>query len=389
NFDIYYCDLIDGKWGEIKNCGPVINDKTAWDSQPSISADGQTLYFASDRPGGYGGSDIWTSHKKKDGSWDTPVNLGPTINTAGEEKTPFIHSDSETLYFSSDGLPGFGGQDIFYVRKDDKGAWEEPKNIGSPINTPNADVGFFVSTDGHYGYFASNQKQKNQGPGGYDIYSFELYEKARPQKVAFVRGQVKMEEGKPKGDLKVEIKSANSKTKTEVVLDTISGSYAAVVNMKKKEDFIITVKKSGAAFSSQLVSADSIGSRPKKMDLEVKTVQQGAAYPINNLYYRTNSAELEGRSKIVLEEFAAYLKENPQLKVEIYGHTDNVGDPKSNLGLSTDRALTVYDMLEKFGVSKNQLVSFKGFGSAKPVADNATEAGRAKNRRTEFFVTVK
>jgi outer membrane protein OmpA-like peptidoglycan-associated protein len=386
NFDIYYCDKVDGEWGEIKNCGAPINDPKAWDSQPSISADGKTLYFASDRPGGYGGSDIWMSHKKPDGKWDVPVNLGPKINTKGEEKTPFIHSDSETLYFSSDGLPGVGGQDIFYVRKDEKGAWEDPKNIGIPINTAADDLGFFVSTDGHYGYFASNLPQKNQGMGGYDIYSFELYEKARPQKVAFVKGDLKMEEGKTAGKVKIEIKSTNSKTKTEVVIDTITGHYAAVVNMKKKEDFIITVKKEGAAFSSQLVSADSVSAKPRQVDMDLKAVTPGSAYTLNNIYYRSNSAELEGRSRIVLEEFALYLKENPGIKIEIYGHTDNVGDPKSNQSLSGDRALTVYETLEKMGVPKNQLVAFKGFGATQPIADNSTDAGKAKNRRTEFFV---
>jgi outer membrane protein OmpA-like peptidoglycan-associated protein len=389
NFDIYYCDKVDGKWGEVKNCGPVLNDPTAWDSQPSISADGKTLYFASDRAGGFGGSDIWMAHKKNDGSWEKPVNLGPKINTKFEEKTPFIHSDSETLYFSSDGLPGIGGQDIFYVRKDEKGAWEEPKNIGIPINTVDDDLGFFVSTDGHYGYFASNKPQKNQGMGGYDVYSFELYEKARPQRVAFVKGDLKVEAGKTVGKVNVEIKSATSKTKTEVVVDTITGHYTAVVNMKKKEDFIITVKKEGAAFSSTLVSADSVSAKPKRFDMDVKVIAAGSAYTLNNLYYRSNSAELEGRSKIVLEEFAAYLKENPNTRIEIYGHTDNVGDPKSNQSLSADRALTVYDQLEKLGVNKSQLLAFKGFGATQPIADNATDAGRAKNRRTEFFVVGK
>jgi outer membrane protein OmpA-like peptidoglycan-associated protein len=386
NFDIYYCDKDHDTWGEIKNCGAPLNDPTAWDSQPSISADGLTLYFASDRPGGYGGSDIWCSHRGKDGKWGIPVNLGPKINTKGEEKTPFIHSDSETLYFSSDGLPGVGGEDIFFVRKDEKGQWEDPKNIGIPINTGGDDVGFFVSTDGHYGYFASNQKQRNPGMGGYDIYSFELYEKARPQKVAFVRGELKNENGAPPGSFKMEIKSAGSKTKTEVVIDTLTGQYSAVVNMKKKEDFIITVKKNGAAFSSQLVSADSVTSKPKQLNMDVYTATKGSSYAINNLYYRSNSSELEGRSKIVLEEFASYLKENPAIHIEIHGHTDNVGDPKTNLGLSTDRALTVYELLEQFGVPKAQLAAYRGFGASKPLADNSTESGRAKNRRTEFLV---
>jgi outer membrane protein OmpA-like peptidoglycan-associated protein len=386
NFDIYTCDGGVGAWGPIKNLGAPVNDPKAWDSQPSVSADGKTLYFASDRAGGFGGADIWMSQKKPDGSWGVPANLGPKINTKGEEKTPFIHSDSETLYFSSDGLPGVGGQDIFYVRKDDKGQWEDPKNIGIPINTAADDVGLFVSTDGHYGYFASNLPQKNPGMGGYDIYSFELYEKARPQKVAFIKGELKNTDGTPSVNAKVEIKNANSKTKTEVLVDSATGQYSAVVNMKKKEDFIITVKKEGAAFTSMLVSADSVSSKPKQVNLEVKAVSSGAAYTLNNLYYRSNSAELEGKSKIVLEEFASYLKENPHIKIEIHGHTDNVGDPKTNQGLSTDRALTVFDNLEKMGVPKAQMLAYKGFGASKPIADNGTEAGRAKNRRTEFFV---
>lgn len=144
NCDIYVCDNAGGEWSEMRKLSANVNHPVYWDSQPTIASDGLTLYFASDRPGGFGGVDLYMSRKDPaTGIWSKPVNLGPEINTAGDEKTPFIHSDSETLYFSSNGHFGFGGFDIFYIRKNDKGVWLEAENIGSPINGPGDDTGFF------------------------------------------------------------------------------------------------------------------------------------------------------------------------------------------------------------------------------------------------------
>lgn len=390
NCDIYYSDFVDGKWTEIQRV-EGINDKVYWDSQPSIASDGKTLYFASDRKGGLGGIDIYKTVRDNTGVWSIPENLGPVINTSGNDKSPFIHSDSETLYFSSDGHPGFGGFDIFYVKKGDDAKWIEPKNIGYPINTEADDLGFFASTDGKYGYFASNNRGKVKGRslGGWDIYSFDLYKEARPEEIRFVKGKLKTETGEALTGATVEIKSAISKTETGVVVDTTTGEYAAIVNMRKKEDFILTVKKEGYAFNSQMVPAsiDTVkGVKPVKIDFEVKPVEAGKSFTLNNVYYATNSAELKQESMVVIEEFVEFLNDNPTIKIEIHGHTDDVGDDASNLSLSTDRAFTVYDILQNKGISKSRLIGFKGYGKSKPIASNATEEGRAKNRRTEFFI---
>jgi outer membrane protein OmpA-like peptidoglycan-associated protein len=393
NCDVYYSDLVDGKWTEVQKVEGV-NDKVDWDSQPSIAADGKSLYFGSDRKGGYGGIDIYKSVRDETGKWSPPENLGPTINTSGNDKTPFIHSDSETLYFSSDGQPGFGGYDIFYSKKDDDGKWREPKNIGYPINTEADDLGFFAGLDGKYGYFASNKREKVKGrsKGGWDIYSFELYKEARPEEVRFVKGTLKTETGEALTGAKVEIKSSESKKETDVVVDTSTGEYAAIVNIRKKEDFILTVKKDGYAFNSQVVSVknDTMSAmKPVKIDFEVKPIEVGKNYILNNIYYATNSAELKKESMIVIEEFVQFLKDNPTIKIEIHGFTDNVGSDESNIQLSNERAFTVYDKLQSRGIDKSRLAEYKGFGKANPIASNDTEAGRAKNRRTEFVIIEK
>ena len=179
---------------------------------------------------GLGGYDIYKTTKDKDGEWGIPENLGPGINTAGNEKAPFIHTDSQTLYFSSDGLMGLGGYDIFYSRLNENGTWSEPKNIGYPINSFDDDVGFFVSTDGHYGYFASN---KFDGFGGWDLYSFDLYEEARPEKVLLVRGKITVREFTGFKDTKVEIKNVESKKITELEVDSITGEYFGAVLLQE------------------------------------------------------------------------------------------------------------------------------------------------------------
>lgn len=393
NCDIYYSDLVNGEWTEIQKV-EGINDPIYWDSQPSLASDGITLYFASDRKGGRGGVDLYkTTKDAKTGLWSKPENLGPQINTPYDEKSPFIHSDFETLYFSSDGQPGVGGFDIFYSRKTEEGKWAEPINIGVPINTKGDDLGFFVSTDGHLGYFASNEpsRAKGRSVGKYDLYSFELYKEARPQDIAFLKGKI---EDKAQGEIKnftVEVTDAVTKKTTQAVVDSASGEYTAVVSNKNKNDLIITVKKDNYAFSSQLVLKDSIkNTKPLKLnDIIADTIAVGEKYLLDNLYYKTNSAELDARSLIVIEKFVEFLKANPSIKIAIHGHTDNVGNPKDNLALSTDRAFTVRDKLLALGIEEKRLIKFIGYGANQPIADNSTEKGRSKNRRTEFIIVEK
>ncbi|MCW3102084.1 MAG: outer membrane protein/peptidoglycan-associated protein [Bacteroidetes bacterium] len=393
NIDIYYSDLVNGEWTEPQKV-PGINDPVYWDSQPTLASDGVTLYFASDRPGGMGGTDIYKTIKDpKTGAWSKPQNLGRTINTPYAERTPFMHSDFETMYFASDGQPGVGGLDIFYSRLDSAGKWTEPKNIGVPINTKGDDFGLFVSTDGHLAYFASNEPSRTKGRsvGKDDLFYFELYKEARPQGVSLFTTKIEDKSNAEKKNFTVEVTDAVTKKVTAGMVDSLTGDVVVAVNTKSKNDLIVTAKKDGYAFSSQLISKDSLNSsKPKKLaPIVVDTIAIGKTYALNDIYYKTNSATLDPRSSIVIEEFVKFLKANPTIKIEIHGHTDNVGKPEANLALSTDRAFTVRDILVENGIDEKRLLNFKGFGSSKPIADNSTEAGRAKNRRTEFVIVGK
>jgi outer membrane protein OmpA-like peptidoglycan-associated protein len=400
------CDIYMSKnegedyWSEVSKLSANVNHPVYWDSQPTLSADGNWLYFASDRPGGYGGIDIYVTKKdSKTGAWGVPQNLGPKINTKGDEKTPFIHSDSETLYFSSGpnrqgdgGHFGFGGMDIFLIRKDDKGEWLEAENIGYPINTEADDVGLFVSTDSKTAYFFSYAEGKMQGKGvgRYDLYSFDLYKEARPQETTLMSGEVKDKAGNKVEGAKVEVMNTVTKEKTLAVVDSSSGTFMVAVNLKKKDDLLITVKKDDYAFSSKVISIKeaSFVNQPKPVSIEVNEAKSGSSFVLNNLYYNTNSADLKNESFIVLESFAEYLNENPAIAIEIQGHTDNVGAVKANEALSANRAYTVKAYLEGKGVDGKRITA-KGFGPNKPIAENTSEVGRAKNRRTEFLITAK
>jgi len=394
NVDIYISnsksDVFNEEWGEISKLSATVNDPKYWDSQPTIAADGLTLYFASDRPGGYGGIDLYMTRKDpKTGYWSVPQNLGPNINTSKNEKTPFIHSDSETLYFSSDGHFGFGGYDIFFVRKNEKGQWDEPVNIGSPINGPGDDTGLFVSKDTKTGYFFSfdEGKVKGRGVGRYDLYSFDLYPEARPQSIAFQNFEAKDDKGEPIVGAIAEIKNTVTKEKTYAVVDSTTGKGMFVVNLEKKDKLVITIKKDSIAFNSTVIETKNITptSTQPVMNLVVAKAEKGKSFVIDNIYYNTNSAEIQEESKVVLMSFVDYLLENPNITIEIQGHTDNVGNPKDNDALSSNRAFSIKQFLEENKVPGKR-ISAKGYGSSKPVADNKTEFGRSKNRRTEFLI---
>jgi outer membrane protein OmpA-like peptidoglycan-associated protein len=265
----------------------------------------------------------------------------------------------------------------------------EPENIGSPINGTTDDTGFFVSTDTKSGYFFSfdEGKVRGKGVGRYDLYNFDLYHEARPQQVAFISGEIKDKAGNDVPGAVVEIKNTKTKEKTYAVVDSTTGKFMAAINLKSKADVLITLKKDSFAFASKVMSTKDLSYENQKKDIkiELEKAQPGKSFIINNIYYNTNSADLKEESRIVLEAFAEYLKENPDIKVEIQGHTDNVGNPKDNEALSTNRAYSVKSILEELKIDGKR-INAKGFGASKPVVPNTSEENRARNRRTEFLI---
>lgn len=384
NCDIFFSENVNGEWTKIKSVSDKINQSTTWESQPSISSDGKILYLISDRPGGNGGYDIYKSIKNEKGEWGYPINLGPKINSKGNEKSPFIHPDGKTLYFSTDGRMGLGGYDIFYSRMDTNGNWSKPKNIGYPINSPEDEIGFFVSTDGSHGFFASN---KLKGKGGWDLYSFELYKEAQPEKVLFIRGTVTSEAIAEPVKARIELKNLETKKISEIPLDTTTGNYVVIAPFN--DDYIMTVKKEGYVYETRYISRiDSTFKTPARIDVEIEPIELNKSYRINDIYFDFNKSDLTHESKAVLDQLIEFLDENPKIQIQIQGHTDNIGNDADNLRLSDNRARSVYNYLADKGIKSTRL-TFKGFGKTMPVANNETEEGRARNRRTVFIITGK
>ncbi|NRA13321.1 MAG: OmpA family protein, partial [Crocinitomicaceae bacterium] len=376
----------DGKtiiWSELENLGDKINSSDGWEGQPSLSADGKTLYYTANTPE-TNDNDIFVVKRQADGTWGYPRAFDE-INTLGKDKSPFLHQDSETLYFVSQcskDRPGIGGLDIFYIRQDEKGVWSKPKNIGYPINTADDELGLFVSIDGEVAYYSSRTG------GIWNIYSFELYEEARPQSVALLKGDLRDENGSAVENAIIEIAYEGSDEVTTVKVNGNDGKYAAIVKTNRNQDIMVTVKKEGHAFDSKLIDKDEFKGDNvviRGNDLAVKKLKVGEAYTINDILYLTNSAELNSKAKFILRGFARFLKENETIKVSINGHTDDVGNDGKNLTLSQNRAKGVKEYLTSLGVDKGRLSS-KGLGETDPKVDNDSEENRALNRRTDFVI---
>ncbi len=384
NCDIYFSEYVNEEWTPIQSVSNKVNLPVSWESQPSISSDGKMLFFVSDRNGGFGGYDIYRCFRGEDGEWGTPINLGPLINSPGNEKSPFIHPDGKTLYFSSDGWMGLGGYDIFITRSHESSGWSKPVNLGYPINSADDEVGFFVSTDGTRGFFASN---KYDGIGGYDLYSFELYETARPEKVLFISGTVRTSDDTEPVRARIELKNLESKHVEEIPLDSVTGRYVAVTPFNN--DFIMTVKKEGYVYETRYIDKESDDfSAPAEVDMEIRQIGLNESYRINDIYFEFNSFGLSQASRAILDQLIEFLHENPSIGIEIQGHTDNIGNDADNLKLSENRAQSVYNYLIETGIQTSRL-TYRGYGESMPVASNDTDEGRAKNRRTVFVITKK
>ena len=380
--DIYVSRRIGDMWSRPFNLLDPINTP-AWESQPSIAPDGKTLYFASNRPGGRGGSDIWVSVLQDNGLWSEPVNLGDSINTAGNETSPFIHHDNQTLYFSSDGHPGLGGKDLFYVKKKPDGTWGTPVNLGYPINTHRDEISMIVNSAGDMAYIASDRPG---GKGGQDIYAFELYREARPLAVSYLQG--KLFDASTEVPLEAKFEIVNLQTGQVVAgaeSDVTTGEF--LVTLPAEGNYALNVLRDGYLFHSQHFELGSIANQivPKIIDVPLAEIKKGESIVLRNIFFATNEFHLQPESTQELNRLVRLMRENPNMQIEISGHTDNVGSESLNQRLSENRAKAVYDYLVRDGIASERL-RFVGFGMSRPIAPNDTEEGRALNRRTEIQI---
>lgn len=435
--DIYFSENINGSWTK-PNPLKQVNSKH---KEPSvcISANGKTIYFSSDRPGGYGGLDIYRCDKDKEGNWGPAVNMGSVVNSEYDEDSPFLSPDGRTLYFSSTGHNNMGGYDIFSVTYNPKTkTWGNPLNLGFPINSADDDIYFNISGDHRTAYYASAKKD---GFGEKDIYMILIDSSyitrplitvslgsAAPSHIAAVHpSTLKHHEGqhhvKPHGhhatthhtphqahattvasanivqykgtvldeeqhpiESNIKVKKENSNEKAKEYHTAADGTFS--IPLEKGFQYGIDIEKDGYIFASNNIDL-SLKSTKSMPVIEEKIVlakpKVGAKIVMRNIFYATGSASLDMDSFDEIDILYHFMVKNPSVKIEISGHTDNKGSTEINKELSTSRARAIYKLLVKKGI-EGERIKYVGYGSERPIADNNSESGRKKNRRTEFEI---
>jgi outer membrane protein OmpA-like peptidoglycan-associated protein/tetratricopeptide (TPR) repeat protein len=381
--DIYIAEKKGDDWGKPFDLNPPVNTP-GWESQPSISADGRTLYFVSNRKGGYGGYDIWKS-TVTDKGWSEPENLGPNINTPDDEQSPFIHPDDSTLYFCSNGWPGLGGKDLFVSHLGKDGKWQKPVNLGYPINSSGDENGLTVTANGNYAFFSSNNLN---GYGGYDIYTFELPPNLRPKMVTYVKGTVI--DAITKQPLEAAVEIIDLEKNQPVYQDyssALHGDFLATLIAGK--NYGLNISKNGYLFYSANFSLINHEAKdPFIITVLLSPIEVGKKVVLNNIFFDTNKFDIKPDSKAELQKLIEFLTLNPTVSIEISGHTDDVGNDQLNQTLSENRAKAVYQYLVSSNITATRLV-YKGYGKTQPLVPNTSDDNRSKNRRTEFKIIVK
>lgn len=441
--DIYYSVKTPEKnWSSPRPFGGNAINTEAWESQPSLSADNRLLFFASNRAGGYGGIDIWYSRFGA-GKWSTPRNAGPMINTKYDDEMPFLHADGTSFYFMSDGHPGMGGKDLYLSRisfeqialsneppidsssklkaqnsKPDTLIFSKPINLGYPINTKDNEGTLTVSIDGKTAYYSRNSfeqlalsnesatdqssKLKAQSPKHINLYSFELPVAVQAQPVTYIKAQVR--DAVTQQNLVARIEVLDLLTQKIIAQSRTTDSGVFLICLPIGKNYAMNVTREGYAFSSDNFNlteqhgilqpfVKTIFLTPIKPQGNQSQTNRPTDQPTNrlnpiilkNIFFETAQAELKRESQPELNKLRLLLKENPTMRIEIRGHTDNVGNENENQILSQRRAKAVYDFLIQKGIEATRL-TYKGFGKMLPIDTNDTEQGRANNRRTEFVI---
>lgn len=381
-YDLYKVQRTPWGWSKPKNLGQRINSDY-WDSAPSIAPDGNSIYFASNRPDGYGGIDIYVAYKNEKGYWEDAINLGPTINTKGDDQTPFIHADNQSLYFSSNGHPGFGGADFYVSRKKIDGSWTTPLNLGYPINTYDNEGSIAVASNGVSAYIASDRADSR---GELDIYKITLAENTRAHKTWYIKGEI------------VDAKSNKTIAADVNIVDPASGYPLLEMQVDSIGKFLLSlpyfdslglkIMSKDHDYITRILPIDSVKAMAgKTFNFALTPIEKVFTKIFNQVYFESSSAKLQSISRVELDALVTYLTNTKHATILIEGHTDNTGSVAQNNLLSLQRAESIMQYLVSKGVAGNRIQA-KGLGSSMPIADNSTAAGRAKNRRTSFTITL-
>jgi outer membrane protein OmpA-like peptidoglycan-associated protein/tetratricopeptide (TPR) repeat protein len=379
NYDLWYSMFADGKWNEPVSMGSSINS-SADETEASLSKDGNTIYFASNRSGGYGQFDIYMSQKPANGKWGKPVNVGKEINTSENEVSPFIHPDGQVLYFSSDGYveESMGGLDIFYSTKNANNIWSKPVHMKYPVNTTRDDVNYQITSGG-----------KRYCTLLTDFNSFDVVEiTGRQDEIGDVN--FGLEPTRLFSELNVmEVMEVEKQVEKEV---QVSDIVEVKTEVEKEVAVVETVEVEGKSnYSLESVNLEEIDSTQREQlikkvkDYYSNLIGTDKSVIFKTIYFSFNSAELLMLSRNELRVLVEYLNENPTIKVEVIGHTDILGNWEVNLNVSRGRAGSVYKFLLDNKIANNRIIYY-GKGSADPIASNNTIEGRSKNRRVEILL---
>ena len=380
--DIYYSYLTNNGFTNARAIPAPVNTNY-WESQPAFSADNKVLYFVSNRPGGFGGKDIWYCELTENGKWSEPKNAGENVNTKGDESSPFIHADNQTLYFASDGHIGMGGQDLFVSHLQEDGTWGKAQNLGYPINTKGNETRLAVSVFGNSAIISSDREGKTK----LDLYEIQLPKSIQPKRTLLVKGLVKdNKSGKPiKANYEVSDVNDNKKIQNG---STDTDYINLMLYLPEGNDYALNVNADGYLMNSMNFSLKNIPDNitVKYIEIGLDKILVGNIVTLENIFFDTDKYELKRESYYELNKLIDFLQENPSIKIEIGGHTDNSGSEPHNIELSRNRAQSIVKYLTEHKISSTRL-SAKGYGSSKPCVPNDSKENMAKNRRTEIKIT--
>ena len=394
NGDIYESFLKGSFWSSPLPVSAPINTD-AHESSASIAPSGQTIYFVSDREGGRGKRDIWSVSKNASGEWDTPKNLGRTINSTDDEESVFIHPDGRTLYFSSRGHGSTGGFDVYRSVWSELEGWSEPENLGDPINTIGDDLFFVMTADGTQAYYASSRDEDSKNL--YSIRFTPLSKKtvAEQPKVSLLKGTIFDEASKETIAAVIEVFD-NDKNELIGTFHSNDETGKFLVSLPSGKNYGIAVSAPDYLFHSENITlSDSSTFQQITRDISLKKLTAGTKIILKNIFFDYDLYSLKPASTVELERVHKLMTENPGLRIEISGHTDTQGSASYNQQLSENRAKSVVDYLIAAGIDKSRM-TYKGYGETQPIISDSEIAkmstkqqqdeAHAQNRRTEFKV---